>query len=191
MASRHHSRHRKRETHLDAMEPTVPEPSSVYCGQRQSVPDPSETPTLWARSVPDPSETPTPLARPASRCCSWNGGCAVGRCRNRMTSRCAFVDSLRRRGDHIAISTPTDHVGARHRHPQCWQARSVRRDLPRFAEGPLNMITRRTAALAATGILFAPAVVRAESLMHLCGILIPPVEPVHLGFVDRADLPII
>jgi hypothetical protein len=50
------------------------------------------------------------------------------------------------------------------------------------------MLTRRTAALAAAGILFAPAVVRAESLMHLRGVLIPPVEPVHLGFVDRLRL---
>ena len=50
------------------------------------------------------------------------------------------------------------------------------------------MITRRTAALAAAGILFAPAVVRAESLMRLRGIVVPPVEPVYLGFVDRLRL---
>ena len=47
------------------------------------------------------------------------------------------------------------------------------------------MITRRTAALAATGALFAPAVVRAQSLMRLRGIVMPPVEPVYYGFLDR------
>lgn len=49
----------------------------------------------------------------------------------------------------------------------------------------MTTITRRAATLAAAGVLFAPAVVRAESLMRLRGVLIPPVEPVYYGFVDR------
>ena len=53
------------------------------------------------------------------------------------------------------------------------------------------MITRRTVALAAAGLLFAPAIVRAGSLMRLRGIVVPPVEPVeevYYGFVDRLRL---
>jgi len=45
------------------------------------------------------------------------------------------------------------------------------------------MITRRTAALAAAGILVAPAVVRAQSLMRIPGVLIPPAECVDLGLL--------
>ena len=52
------------------------------------------------------------------------------------------------------------------------------------------MITRRTAALAAAGLMLAPTVVRAGSLMRLRGdvVVVPPVEPVYLGFVDRLRL---
>jgi hypothetical protein len=46
------------------------------------------------------------------------------------------------------------------------------------------MITRRTAALAAAGMLFAPAIVQAGNLMRIRGVLIP----VYFGFVDRLRL---
>jgi hypothetical protein len=49
------------------------------------------------------------------------------------------------------------------------------------------MITRRTVTLAAAGLIFAPAVVRAKSLMRLRGVTVP-IEPVHYGFVDRLRL---
>jgi len=50
------------------------------------------------------------------------------------------------------------------------------------------MLTRRTAAVAAAGLLFAHAIVRADSLMRLRGIAVPPIEPVHYGFNDRLRL---
>src|SRR5262245_38911679 len=48
--------------------------------------------------------------------------------------------------------------------------------------------TRRTAALGAASLLFAPAIVRAESLMRLRGVTVAPIEPVYLGFNDRLRL---
>jgi hypothetical protein len=94
------SSYRNRGARLDAIErqPRVSEPSGVSCrGQRQSVQYPSETPTRWAMT--------------ASHWCSWNGGCAAGRSRNRRAPQCVSVDNRRWRGDHTAGSTRSDRVG--------------------------------------------------------------------------------
>lgn len=50
------------------------------------------------------------------------------------------------------------------------------------------MISRRTFALATAGLVCAPAIVRAETLMRLRGITVPPIEPVYYGFTDRLRL---
>jgi hypothetical protein len=51
-----------------------------------------------------------------------------------------------------------------------------------------DKVAGRTVAVGATGLVLAPAVVRAEVLMRLRGVIVPPIEPVYYGFLERLRL---